>query len=179
MKIVTTLLGLTLSGSAFAGAEAGLIAGFDSMSSSEGGGSSSGMMFGARGGTELSDGIVLDAQFLRHSASEEVMGVTATTSQIVVGAGARYYIGDGDLKPFGAGHLNYHLGANLSMSGGGQSASAEVPGTSGLGADVGGGAQFAISDSLYAEGLAYYSLQLSGDFKFNTLAFGAGFGAKF
>ena len=43
MKIITTLLGLTLSGSAFAGAVAGLIACFDSMSGSEGGGSSSGI----------------------------------------------------------------------------------------------------------------------------------------
>ena len=182
MKIATSLLALTLSGSAFAGNEAGLLLGFDSMKadlSGETSESETGMMFGLRGGTELSDGVVLDAQFLRHSASESQEGLTASVTQMVVGIGARYYIGDGSLKPFAAGHANYHLGANASLSGNGGSLDSEVPGSSGMGADVGGGAQFAISDSLYAEGLAYYSLQFSGDIKYNTMAFGAGFGAKF
>ena len=174
MKIVTSLLALTLSGSAFAGAEAGLIAGFDSMSASEGGESSSGMMFGVRGGTELSDGIVLDAQFIRHSASESAMGITATT--------VRYWsvpLPHRRWRPEASARaINYHMGAT-SLCQVAANQERQVPGTSGLGADVGGGAQFAISDSLYAEGLAYYSLQLSGDLKFNTLGFGAGFGAKF
>ena len=69
-------------------------------------------------------------------------------TQMVVGIGARYYISDGSLQPFAAAHVNYHLGANASLSGNGGSLDAEVAGSSGMGADVGGGAQFAISDSL-------------------------------
>ena len=94
---------------------------------------------------------------------------------MLIGAGTRYYIGDGSVTPFVGGHLNYHLGAKGSAMG----VDVEIPGSSGLGLDAGGGAQFGIGDTLYAEALAYYSIQLTGDEKFNTLAFGAGFGAKF
>ena len=176
MKIVTaTIAGLLMSGSALAGAEVGAIVGYDSMSASSGGDSLSGLAFGLRGGTRTDSGLAFEGQFLRHSGSTEVMGIEASVNQMVIGAGTRFYIGDGNVTPFVGGHLNYHLGAKASVMG----ISASVPGSSGLGLDAAGGAQFGIGDTLYAEALAYYSLQLTGDIKYNTLAFGAGFGAKF
>ena len=183
MKILTTaLLGLGLSNIAVAGVEVGAIVGLDSMTMSAGGESSdseTGLMFGLRGGSRMDSGLAIDAQFIRHSASQSQEGVTGTLSQSLIGVGTRYYIGDGGVTPFVAAHLNYHLGASVSASGDGASLSADVPSSSGLGADFGGGAQFGIGDMLYAEALAYYSLQLSGDVKINSLGFGAGFGAKF
>ncbi len=184
MKMITaTLAGLFMSGSAIASTEVGAILGFGIMSaksSAEGtGGSANGLLFGLRGGKRLDSGLAIDGQFLRHSGSStvNVMGteISTTTSQMLIGAGVRYYIGDGGVTPFVSSHLNYHLGASV----GGSGASISVPESSGLGLDVGGGAQFGLGDTLYAEALGYYSLQLTGTNKLNNLGIGAGFGAKF
>jgi hypothetical protein len=179
---ILPLIGLTLSGTAMAGPEVGAIIGYNSVTMSAAGETSDaegGLMFGLRGGMRTDSGFAIDGQFIHQSASASQDGLDLSISQMRIGVGTRYYIGDGGVTPFVAAHLNYHLGASVSASANGSSASADLPGTSGLGADVGGGAQFGIGDSLYAEVLAFYSLQLSGDTKFNALGFGAGFGAKF
>ncbi len=188
MKLITAALaGLFMSGSAIADTEVGAIAGYGLMSSNlENSKGDGGLTLGLRGGWRFDSGLTIDGQVLRHAITQTAENplnadeeLSSTTSQFLIGTGVRYYFMDGFLDerllPFFSGHLNYHFGVTTSVD----SVSASIPQSSGLGLDVGAGLNFEITDTLYAETLTYYSLQLSGQTKLNNLGFNLGFGAKF
>lgn len=156
---------------ALAGPEAGAILGYSLMSASSGADPQGGLMLGARGGFRTDTGTVLDAQFLRNSSSSAGLSTTET----VVGLGVRYFIVEAALSPLVAGHLNYHMGASAGTSQG----TDEIPNSSGIGVDLGGGLQIRMSDLLYTDIIAQYAIQMTGDARHNTLGFGVGFGVTF
>jgi hypothetical protein len=90
----------------------------------------------------------------------------------VVGAGVRYYFNDNDIQPFVSGHLGYHLRYKDSYDG-----QSDTYGGGFLGLDAGGGARFAVSDTMFAEALGY--IDLTGENKPNTIGEAGGFGMKF
>lgn len=162
-----SLLVLLLGGTASAeDMDASVIAGFDRMSWD--GSAELGLLAGIRGGMNINDNLAGDVQILRHSVSESGY----TLSQPVVGAGVRYYFNDEDMQPFASGHLDYHL--RYKDSGDGYS---DTFGGGFLGIDLGGGARFAVSDTLFAEALGY--LNLTGKRQPNTIGIAGGFGTKF
>ena len=122
---------LFLSLPAVAGPEAGALMGYSLMSPSSGASPEGGLMVGVRGGFRTDSGTILDAQFLRNSSGSGGL----STSEMVMGVGVRHLMIDAGLSPFISGHLNYHMGAQI--SGGGVSQA--IPDSSGIGIDAGGG----------------------------------------
>ena len=151
--------------------EAGLLAGYNFMSASSGGNSEGGLMAGVRGGFRTASGLVIDAQVTRHSTSSEGL----STAQFLAGVGARYHFADAEFSPFISAHLNHHLEAHVSGGGG----SAAIEGSSGLGMDVGGGAQLDLNGAVFAEAIGHYAMQFSGDIRYNSLGMGVGIGVWF
>ena len=162
---------LSFSLPATAGPEVGAVVGYSLMSPSTGASADGGFMMGARGGFRTDSGAILDAQVLRNSSGSGGL----STSETVMGVGLRYLMVDAGLSPFVSGHVNYHMGAQL--SGGGVSQA--IPDSSGIGIDAGGGLQIRISDLIYTDVLAHYALQFTGQHRHNTLGLGLGFGATF
>ena len=167
----TLTAALLLATPAAAETEVGLLAGYDFMSASSGGNSEGGLMAGLRAGLRTGSGLVADAQLIRHSAPSEGL----SSSQILAGVGARYHFADAEFSPFISAHLNHHFEA--SVSGGGESTA--KTGSSGLGMDVGGGAQLDLNGSVYAEVTGHYAVQFLGDLRYSSLGMGAGVGVWF
>ena len=128
----------------------------------------SGFSLGARFGHELKDNIALDVHAFRNAASTSQMGVDVNASQILIGAGARYYFAEDGLQPFASGHLNYGLevevctDASAAAAAAGVSASVDTcaSGGGGITMDIGCGVRYPISDSLFTDGIAAYDLGL-------------------
>ena len=166
MKKFVVAAALVMSMGATADAsDAGLTAGF-----LDWGDAGSGFSLGARFGHELKDNIALDVHAYRNAASTSRMGVDVSTSQILIGAGARYYFAEDGLQPFASGHLNYGLEAEACTDASGAMAAAGVQssvavdtcgsGGGGITMDIGGGVRYPISDSLFTDGIAAYDLGL-------------------
>ena len=141
------------------------------MSASSGGDSQGGLMAGLRAGLRAGSGLVVDAQVIRHSASSAGL----STTQMLAGIGSRYHFVDAEFSPFVSGHINHHFEAEL--AGGGESIAIED--SSGLGLDVGGGVQFDLNGTMYAEASAHYAVQFMGDPSFDSFGVGIGAGIWF
>ena len=156
---------------AVAETEVGVFGGYDFMSASQGGSSQGGLMAGARAGYRTASGLVIDAQFIRHSSSSGGL----TTAQMLAGVGARYHFFDTDLSPFASAHINHHLAAHI--EGGGESMA--LGNSSGLGMDVGGGVQLGINGTWFIDVTSHYAIQFMGDLRYNSLGMGLGAGTWF
>ena len=164
MKKFVVAAALVMSMGATADAsDAGLTAGF-----LDWGDAGSGFSLGARFGHELKDNIALDVHAYRNAASTSMMGMDVNTSQILIGAGARYYFAEDGLQPFASGHLNYALEFEACSDASGAAAAAGVSmsvdacasGGGGITMDIGGGVRYPISDSLFTDGIAAFDLGL-------------------
>ncbi len=155
---------------AMADVETGLSAGYGITSASSGGSPEDGLFAGGRVGLAVSNPLQIDLQVSRYSASS---GGLATT-QIVAGAGARFYLADAELRPFVSGHINHHFEARI--EGGGESVA--LPSSGGLGVQAGVGLQQDISPTLYADARVTFAKQLLGSMTFAHGAVSLGVGLR-
>lgn len=190
MKLTPVLFGLLCSGSAFAGAEVGLAAGWNSIKPVIEGvddiEANTGFGFGLRTAMAMDSGVAPELLVTQYRTSTEIIeGISATTKQLNIGVGARYNIGDGDTKPFAGAHLNYAMDMKMGVKvdEGEAPDDVAVENTGGIGFDAFGGVQIGIGDSMYADVVASYGQKLGnadeGELKLAILTAGVGFGMKF
>jgi hypothetical protein len=171
MKLLSslTVFSLAFSSAAWADFEAGAHGGYNVMSVKGANDTTSGIAMGVRAGMGVGLGLTPELNITRYSAAPADGGEDATVTQIQTGLGARFYVGDFFLRPFIAGHLNYAMAASTGAG--------TVPGTSGLGVDVGAGLQLKIMDLIYTELHGSYA-RILNDAEISNIYAGLGLGIK-
>ena len=141
-------------------------------------GAALGVAMGARFGYGAGLGLTPEINVTSLNA-KTTTGLTETRiKQIQTGFGARFYLGNLFLRPYGSAHLTYASDATGAVSIlDGQEVEADIPGTAGMGFDAGGGLQLKILDLVYTEAFGTSARQF-GDANMSTIYVGLGAGLK-
>ena len=178
LKAALAISALLASNTALADIEVGAHTGLNMINMDDQENAALGVAMGARFGYGAGLGLTPEINVTSLNA-KTTTGLTETRiKQIQTGFGARFYLGNLFLRPYGSAHLTYASDATGAVSIlDGQEVEADIPGTAGMGFDAGGGLQLKILDLVYTEAFGTYARQF-GDANMSTIYVGLGAGLK-
>lgn len=178
LKAALAISALLASNTALADIEVGAHTGLNMINMDDQENAALGVAMGARFGYGAGLGLTPEINVTSLNA-KTTTGLTETRiKQIQTGFGARFYLGNLFLRPYGSAHLTYASDATGAFSTlDGSEFEADIPGTAGMGFDAGGGLQLKILDLVYTEAFGTYARQF-GDANMSTIYVGLGAGLK-
>jgi|GEM_PF-2909308 len=178
LKAALAISALLASNTALADIEVGAHTGLNMINMDDQENAALGVAMGARFGYGAGLGLTPEINVTSLNA-KTTTGLTETRiKQIQTGFGARFYLGNLFLRPYGSAHLTYASDATGAFSTlDGPEVEADIPGTAGMGFDAGGGLQLKILDLVYTEAFGTYARQF-GDANMSTIYVGLGAGLK-
>ena len=178
LRSALSLAAILTSSPAFADIEVGAHTGINMVSMDPDGETHTGAAMGARFGYGLGLGLTPEINITSLNAKRSAEDSTTRVKQLQTGIGTRFYLGNFFMRPYASGHLTMSPKATSSISVDGSSEiESDIPGTGGMGMDIGGGLQLKILDLIYTEAFGTYAKEF-GEAGMSTIYMGVGAGVK-